>query len=521
MNPSSPSSLLKSKRESFRVEIRKSDLLNRMDQKRFPPSSFISNPSSLPPSSSSLPSISSLSPTSLLPPSIVSEIDSFGAKNAQSVINAVMGYLIDADFKGNYMEILGFLKILRSLSTNKTYTPGKELLQSGIVRYLEGYLGGGREEIVVESVWIMCNIVSSKDVKTEFVFEGKLAMKLLQLLDPRSLEIYYNVVWTLGNISGDNLESRNSLISLGIIDILVESSNYLIPSSLTTSALPNEVLVALRETSWVMSNVCRGKPYPAYSLVFPFLEIFIKMIFLNDMQMNENALWGLHYLTDSENYKIKNLLKFQEIIPLILSLSVHSDLVIKSPALRILGNICLSDDSDVLLLIEKGIFEVIETSLQSKNRFVRRDASWMLANILAGGEDVIDQFLKMEERIAIVKDKVLHDENVIRVELVIALSNLTINANLAQIIHMIDHDLIYILITCLEIGDNRTILAILDAIENLLKYNQINDLQESNTIFKRLESYECGKVVEALQKHPDKSVYLKSMFLIEKYYDFE
>lgn len=433
-----------------------------------------------------------------------------------------MSYLIDADFKGNYLEILEYLKILRSLSTNKSYTPGKELLQSGIVRYLESYLSGEREEIVVESVWIMCNIVSSKDVKTEFVFEGKIANKLFQLLDPRSLEIYYNVVWTLGNISGDNLESRNSLISLGIIEILVESANYLIPSSPTTSGMPYEILVALRETSWVMSNICRGKPYPAYSVVFPLLEIFVKMIFLNDMQMNENALWGLHYLTDSENYKIKNLLKFHELIPLILNLSLHSDLVIKSPALRILGNICLSDDSDVLLLIDKGIFDIIEKCVQANNKYVRRDSSWMLANILAGGEEVIEQFLKMgEKRIAIIKDKVLHDENVVRAELIFAFSNLTVNSNLTQIIHMIDNDLIYILISSLELGDKRTVLTVLDAIQNLLRYNQINDLQEPNAIFKKLESYECGKVVEALQKYPDDVVYRRSMEIIEKYYDFE
>lgn len=89
-----------------------------------------------------------------------------------------------------------------------------------------------------------------------------------------------------------------------------------------------------------------------------------------------------------------------------------------------------------------------------------------------------------------------------------------------QILFFIDQDLIYILINGLELGDPKAILNILDAIDNLLNFNKINELQEKDKIYNELEKYECGKILEKLQEHPEQKIYSRIYEIIEKHYSF-
>lgn len=70
------------------------------------------------------------------------------------------------------------------------------------------------------------------------------------------------MIWALANISGDSSDFRDNLIILGIIDNLIQSFHKFF-----TNIRDLESIKCMREVVWLMSNICRGKPYPPYQQV--------------------------------------------------------------------------------------------------------------------------------------------------------------------------------------------------------------------------------------------------------------
>jgi importin subunit alpha-6/7 len=66
----------------------------------------------------------------------------------------------------------------------------------------------------------------------------------------------------------------------------------------------------LRNASWALSNLCRGKPAPDYNLVKGAIPTFIKVLVENDQEdIITDVCWALSYLSDGVKERVEVLLE--------------------------------------------------------------------------------------------------------------------------------------------------------------------------------------------------------------------
>ena len=177
--------------------------------------------------------------------------------------------MVDEDYKGNIFEIVNCLTLARKLTMEVNTISAKELIHSGILCYIEKYLDLNflqYYEIQQEACWIVSNICAPENIDISFLWTTKIAYHIVSLLKSTNKEVLFNVIWALSNISGDSLDYRNKLLeNSGIIDSLIG-----VILRLKNKSDPLYDKKFLGEALWLVSNLCRGKPYPPYELVFKF-----------------------------------------------------------------------------------------------------------------------------------------------------------------------------------------------------------------------------------------------------------
>lgn len=67
----------------------------------------------------------------------------------------------------------------------------------------------------------------------------------------------------------------------------------------------------VRNATWALSNLCRGKPQPAFELVRGSLDVLKRLIYSEDEEVLTDTCWALSYLTDGSNDKLQACLESQ------------------------------------------------------------------------------------------------------------------------------------------------------------------------------------------------------------------
>jgi len=316
-------------------------------------------------------------------------------------------------------------------------------------------------------------------------------------------------VWALGNIAGDSPECRDLVLSQGVLQPLLEQLN------------PNSKMSMLRNATWTLSNLCRGKPQPTWSMVTPALPILAQLIFSTDDEVLADGCWALSYLSDGPNEKIQAVLD-TGICTRIVELMGHPPASVQTPALRTAGNIVTGDDHQTQCVINCGALPRLLALLGSPKKGIRKEACWTISNITAGTREQIQAVIE-----ANIIPPLVHLLQVaefdIKKEAAWSISNATSGGSEEQIKYLVSQGCIKPLCDLLTCNDPRLVTVALEGIENVLKAGEMEAQASSSTnpYTTFVDEAEGLDKLEHLQNHENEDVYKKAVHILETYFGLD
>jgi len=280
---------------------------------------------------------------------------------------------------------LGVTSVRKMLSTERN-PPISEVINSGLVPQIVNLLN--RDDnftIQFEAAWALTNIASGTPEQTKFVVSCGALPHFVRLLLSPNKDVCDQAVWALGNIAGDGAQCRDLVLSHGVLNPLLN----IISASLSNL---KENVNLLRNATWTLSNLCRGKPHPNFEEIKPILDAIPALLASNDHDIAVDALWAVSHMTDSDA-AIDSVLACQDLVQkLALALTFNDSLII-TPALRSLGNIVTGTNEQTQAVLNANVLPSLKNLLHNPRRNIQKEVCWMISNITAGTREQISMVI--------------------------------------------------------------------------------------------------------------------------------
>jgi len=222
----------------------------------------------------------------------------------------------------------------------------------------------------------------------------------------------------------------------------------------------------MRNGTWLLSNLCRGKPAPPFEIVSVSLPILTHLLKHPDSEVMTDACWAFSYLTDGNDNQISTVLQ-TGIAPNVVHLLGHSSFTVQTPALRTVGNIVSGNDKHTQAVLELNVLPLLGKMLQASRKTIKKEAAWCLSNIAASSQGHCGLLIAANVFPQVVK---LTNESDFEVkkECVWVISNSTTWKDPDQIRYLVALGVVPALVNLLNNSDPKFVVNILEAFENIL-----------------------------------------------------
>jgi len=278
----------------------------------------------------------------------------------------------------------------------------------------------------------------------------------------------------------------------------------------------------MRNTTWTLSNLCRGKPPPPLAWVAPALGTLANLIYSSDVEVLTDACWALSYLSDSQTETISAVIQ-AGVCRRLVELLQHSSPLVQTPALRAVGNIVTGDDAQTQVIITSGALPFLGQLLSHAKKAIRKEAAWTISNITAGNRDQIQAVIS-DNLIPAVTNLLETADFDIKKEAAWVISNATSGGSPQQIQYLVECGCIKPLVDLLSVSDSKIIVVALEALENILKVGKQKQQEmgcAENPFTALIEQADGLQKIETLQEDQNEDVYRKAMKILENHFPLE
>merc|ERR1719320_485958 len=355
---------------------------------------------------------------------------------------------------------LQFEKVMqvRKMLSIEMNPPIQQIIESGLVPKLITFLERADNGLQFEASWALTNIASGTTDHTRVVINNGAVPIFIKLLGSESDDVREQAVWALGNIAGDGSECRNMVLEAGILEPLLNLCK------------PESKLSLLRNATWTLSNLCRGKPQAPFLAVKAALPVLAGLLFIKDEEVLTDACWAFSYISDDtgpQNEKISEVIR-SNAVPRLIQLLGHESNSVKHPALRTIGNVVTGDDLQTQVAINNGALPRLLLLLTNPKKAIRKEACWTISNITAGNVEQIEAVIE-NSMIQPLVTLLRTGEFDVKKEAAWAISNLTSGGNDNQIKYLVHQGAIPPLCDLFTSKNSRIVMVALEGIENILR----------------------------------------------------